>query len=255
MSKVDHGRWMLAAIIILVAIAACLQGCPNSSAPLKQPLRDVPFAKDPPKDASEWARLTRELDDSRAENARKDRELEAEIKRTQAAHDATWKRLGAYSWLCIVPGVGLLILSVVGGAFASSIPLLGGLAAKPVMATARILIVLGVGFAVLPWALDKYGDYAFYGIFGGVGLYAASEALVRIVAAWRSLKTLQVKANTETDPTQTAVHLGAAAGIMREMNPSAPVPSVEAIATIAALNEQVSIAPVAGTMTAAAGGP
>ena len=164
----------------LLALCIAMQGCSATptTKPLTQPDRvngSLPQPTSAPATSDEWARLTRELDDARAINARKDAQLAAAMKAQEAANFATWKRFGNYSYALTAIGMILLVLAVLPWTAA----MFGG-----TRSVALLLVGGGILFGALPHILETYGPIAFYPLAiitaGYIGTLAALDIMRRI---------------------------------------------------------------------------
>jgi hypothetical protein len=183
----------------ILTFSAC--GVAQRGATPGQPDRvngSLPPPASQPATADEWARLTRQLDDARAENQRKDATLAAAIKAREAANFDTWKRFGVYSYALTALGIGLLVLSILPWTAA----FLGSM--RPV---ALLLIGGGVLFGLLPHILATYGPVAFYPLAIIVAGYVLSIAALDI---WRRIRRARAEAGlcvAALDPARPEVGL------------------------------------------------
>jgi hypothetical protein len=234
-------------VIMLIILALTLYSCgPKRDAFAPQPDRGSSIGlPPPPATIEEWKLHVRELDDARAENTRKDVQLQAALDEKAAANVATWKRFGAISWAFILPGLGLTVLSFL--PFASFF--------APARNIGFLLLGLGAIFAAAPWILGEFGSYALMPIFLSAGLYVFCIAAMDVWRRFRALRELQDKANAESDPVKTALHIGAAAGILHGLNPVADVPKAPALAAIAESGATIEIKATTGEITPTGGQP
>jgi hypothetical protein len=195
--------------VLATAFALMAAGCPKPRPPVvSQPTHDV-LAATQPATFSEAVDAQLELDRLRAELQRKDMELAAKLDEAKNANRDTWQRLGAFSWMLVVPGILLLI-----GSF---MPWTSFLA--PFRNVAYVLIGLGTLFAILPHMLATYGPWAFYPMAVAAGLYVIALATLNIVGMVRRLKVIEAKAAESHSVAEKALHIGAATGIARVLNP------------------------------------
>lgn len=205
-------RMRLVGVIAQIAFCLVLQGCgPKASSPLTQPHRDVPFSAQPPKDASEWTRLTRELDDARAENQRKDAELQAALKAKEAANFDTWKRFGVYSYALTALGIALLIASILPW----TAPFFGGM-----RGVSMLLIGGGILFGAMPHILETYGPLAFYPIGATAGLYVLAIAVLDIVKRIRNARAEAHVCAAALDPAKPEVGVRDVIDVRMAHNPA-----------------------------------
>lgn len=216
------------ALLFAFAIAATLllSSCDREDRPRLEPQPDrvggtLPMPTSAPATSEEWTRLTRELDDARAENQRKDAELtaaleaqrvqlQAKIDEEKAANSATWKRLGAYSWMCVAPGIAIIVVSM--------LPFAAFLA--PFRRTGWLLVAIGTAFALLPHIVAEYGPKAFWISASIAGVFAASYGALQLWALWRRLASIEHKAEETTNPVEKVKHAGAAAAVERIIFPA-----------------------------------
>lgn len=208
------GAIAIASGVLFLVVAGC-HNDPKPTPPLLQPGPDrvgpttLPQPTTAPATSAEWVELTNELDDARAERDRLAAELKATLESRALADAATWKRLGSYSWLLIVPGVLIVI-----GSF---LPWTSFLA--PARSVGWLLLGIGTGFAILPHMLTTYGPLAFYPMALAVGGYCLALAILHIAAEYRRIFTIRNKAKLATNDRDRVKHLGAAAALERSINP------------------------------------
>lgn len=210
----DRKAKIYLAVLVITIWGACAATCEKKDKPGDAVPHDrdiIGSAASRPATAEEAVALQIKYDESRAEIARLQSEKQAALDALHEANAATWKRFGAYSWMCVVPGLAILI-----GGF---MPIVGAFLA-PAHKMGMLLLAAGMIFAIVPHMLATYGPVVFYPTFGAAAVFIVGYLGLELWKRYKAIRDLSTKAVNSDNPTEMAKHASAAVALARATNPA-----------------------------------